>query len=155
MRRSLTLTLLVLFGCQSTPEVKPVSPASPALLFSMERGPCFGACPVYRVEVFSDGLLRFKGERFVKVTEAVEETLSPAQLAALTARLERADFKWADYTQRNATDLPTVRLTHGARALTHYHGDASAPGALQQLEDDLDALLGTQRWISGAGGAAQ
>lgn len=121
----------------------------------MERGPCFGACPVYRVEVFTDGLVRFKGERFVKVTEPVEARLSEAQVQAISQRLQRVDFKWTDYTQRDETDLPTVVLTHGARTLRHYLGDRTAPVALKRLEDDLDALAGTQQWSFGTGGTTQ
>jgi hypothetical protein len=85
----------------------------------------------------------------VKVTEPVEAKLTEAQLTAIAERLQRIEFKWADYTERNATDLPSVELTHEGRTLRHYHGDASAPEALTKLEDDLDALIGTQRWIKG------
>ena len=31
------------------------APASPAETISFETGPCFGACPVYRLTVNSDG----------------------------------------------------------------------------------------------------
>lgn len=151
MRSALTLGLVLLFGCPSaTAEVKKEAVTeTPRLLVAMERGPCFGACPVYRVEVFTDGRVRFEGKRFVKVLEPVEAKLSAEQVKAISQRLAALDFKWADYTDRNATDMPSVQLTHETRTLTHYHGDNSAPEGLTKLEDDLDALIGTAKWIKG------
>lgn len=147
MRSLLTLGLLGLFGCATAPEVKNAPTTS--LLVALERGACFGACPIYRVEVFTDGRVRFQGERFVQVTEPVEAKLSEAQLQALTARLERGGFAWKSYERRDATDMPTVVLTWKGQTLRHYQGDQSAPPELTQLEDDLDALIGTARWIKG------
>jgi hypothetical protein len=151
MRSALTLGLVLLFGClATTPEVKKEAVAeTPRLLVAMERSPCFGACPVYRVEVFTDGLVRFEGKRFVKALEVVEAKLSPAQVKAISDRFAAIDFKWADYTHADATDNPTVVLTHETRTLKHYHGDHSAPEGLTKLEDDLDALIGTAKWIKG------
>jgi len=149
--RSVALGMVLLLGCQSSaPEVKKDAVAeAPRLLVAMERGPCFGACPVYRVEVFTDGLVRFEGKRFVKATELVEGKLSAAQVKAISDRLAAVDFKWADYTHADATDNPTVVLTHETRTLKHYQGDHSAPETLTKLEDDLDALIGTAKWVKG------
>lgn len=152
MRTLLTLALALIFGCQTSPEVK--KPAS--LLLSLSRGACFGACPVYGVEVMSDGLVRFKGERHVKVTEPVEVTLDAATLGQLTARLEQSAFSsWTDYVKPDTTDLPTVTLSFKGKTLRHDRGDAKAPAALTKLEDDVDALLGTERWVKGAGAELQ
>ncbi len=38
-------------------------PAS--LRITLERGPCFGECPIYKVEVRGDGSVFYKGEGFV------------------------------------------------------------------------------------------
>jgi hypothetical protein len=151
MRSALTLGLVLLFGCPSaTAEVKKDAVTeTPRLLVAMERGPCFGACPVYRVEVFTDGRVRFEGKRFVKATEVVEAKLSAAQVKAIADRLAAIDFKWADYTHADMTDMPFIELTHETRSLKHYQGDRSAPEGLTKLEDELDVLIGTSKWIKG------
>ena len=154
MRITLTLGWVLLFGCQSSPEVKKDTAAvqSPEVLVSLERGACFGRCPIYRVEVRSDGAVHFKGERNVKVTEPVDVKLEPAELARLIARFEQSGFAgWKDFTHHQVTDQATVVLTFKGKTVQHYLGDDTAPDEVSRLERDVDAILGTERWVSGAG----
>jgi len=154
MRITLTLTALLLFGCQSSPEVKKDTAAlqSTGVLVSLERGACFGRCPIYLVEVRSDGAVHFKGERNVKVTEPVDVQLDAAQLAKLTARFEQSGFAgWSDFTNHQVTDQATVVLTFKGKTVHHYLGDEKAPDELGRLERDVDAIIGTERWVSGVG----
>ncbi len=153
MRSLLTLTTLVLFGCQSSPSVqKDPGPGAKEVVLSLQRTPCFGACPVYLVEVLGDGTLRFRGERHVAVTEPVEVALEPEKLKELFARLDGSEFAgWKDFTTVNASDMPTVVLTYKGHTVRHYRGDDAAPPALTKLEDDVDAILGTERWTKGVG----
>lgn len=156
MRSTLTLTAVLLFGCQTAPAVKEQKLAGGEVVLSLQRTPCFGACPVYLVEVLGDGTLRFKGARHVKITEPVELKLEPATLQRLFARLDGSDFAgWPDYTKVDATDAPTVVLTYKGHTVRHYRGDDAAPAELTKLEDDVDALLGTERWTKGTGAQAQ
>jgi hypothetical protein len=155
MRITLTLAGLLLFGCQSSPEVKKDTAAlqQPAgVLVSLERGACFGRCPIYLVEVRTDGALHFKGERNVKVTEPVDVKLDAAQLAKLTARFEQSGFAgWPDFDDRQVTDQAMVVLTFKGKTVHHYLGDEKAPDELARLERDVDAILGTERWVNGVG----
>ncbi len=127
-------------------------PAAPLPLASLSRGPCFGRCPEYQVEVFSDGRVRFEGRRHVATVGEAVGQLDAAQLSALEARFEAARFTdfAGRYERADTTDLPVVVLAYQGRAVRHALGDSSAPAALTQLEDDVDTLLGTARWVTGA-----
>ena len=155
MRITLTLAALLLFGCQSSPEVKKDTAAlqSPAgVLVRLERAACFGRCPIYLVEVRADGAMHFKGERNVKVTEPVDVKLDAAQVEKLTTRFEQSGFSgWKDFTNHQVTDQATVVLTFKGKTVRHYLGDDQAPDALGQLEHDVDAIIGTDRWVNGVG----
>lgn len=160
MRTMLTLGAVLLFGCQASPEPKrdpPVAASSEPVkagevLFSLQRTPCFGRCPTYRVEVRADGTVRFQGERHVRVTEPVETKLEAADLAKLVARLEQSGFAgWSDFTNTQVSDMATVVLTFRGKTLRHYLGDEKAPDALTELERDVEAIIGTARWVTGAG----
>lgn len=144
---------MLLFGCQTSPPVQKDAKLAPAeVVLSMQRTPCFGACPVYLVEVLGDGTLRFRGERHVAVTEPVELKLEPATVKQLFARVDGTDFAgWKDFTNVNASDAPTVVLTYKGHTVRHYRGDDAAPAELTKLEDDVDAILGTARWTKGTG----
>ena len=39
---------------------------SPFKSIKLQRTPCYGSCPVYEVEVFANGKVKFIGEMFVK-----------------------------------------------------------------------------------------
>ena len=52
-----------------------------------ETGPCFGACPVYRVTVNSDGSGTFEGRRFTAVDRHARLPVTPAQYRAFARQL--------------------------------------------------------------------
>lgn len=155
--RSLLLVPLLLVACKSTPEATPdpkptgVTTAVTELV-TLKRGACFGRCPIYVVKVMSDGAVAFEGERFVATVGKATGALDAAALEKLTQRLDASGFAgWkAAYTDRRMTDMSTVELTVRGRTVVHYLGDDTAPEGLKQLEDDVDALVGTAQWIAGA-----
>jgi hypothetical protein len=161
MRSLLLVPLLLLAACKSTPEATPdakptgaTTSATTAVteLVTLKRGACFGRCPMYVVKVMSDGAVVFDGERFVATVGKATGALDAAALEKLTQRLDASAFaSWkAAYTDRRMTDMATVELTVRGRTVVHYLGDDSAPEGLKQLEDDVDALVGTAQWIAGA-----
>jgi hypothetical protein len=54
-----------------------------------------------------------------------------------------------------ATDSSTARLyyTDGrkARLISNYHGCKEAPRRLAELENEVDRILGTDRWVGNTG----
>ncbi|HEX9102083.1 MAG TPA: DUF6438 domain-containing protein [Polyangia bacterium] len=126
--------------------------ASPVSL-SLERTACYGRCPIYKVTVLRDGTVLWEGERFVKVTGKATAKLPAAAIAELARAFARADFfaLHDKYDRYDVTDHPSavVSFDDGKRkkSIHHYHGDRSAPQALSELEDRIDELVGTARWI--------
>lgn len=142
------------------PEMDARAAAADAGSVSLERGPCFGTCPVYRVTLDRGGRVRFEGRRFVADTGISFGDVPAARVDSLFAELEAAGyFDLADsYSagdqacQRYATDLPTVttelRLGHRRKRIEHDRGCADAPPILAALETRIDEVAGVQRWIS-------
>jgi len=136
-----------------TPEVRAAGSVS------LERGPCYGTCPVYKLSVELSGAVWFEGRRFVADTGVSTATVPAARVDSLLAELEAAGyFRLADrYTMgepgcdRYATDLPTViiELRAGGRTkrVEHDHGCAGAPAALSAMERRIDEVAGVGRWV--------
>ncbi len=126
---------------------------------TLERGPCFGTCPVYAVTLGRDGSVRFEGRRFVADTGISTGTVPRARVDSLFAELQSAGyFELADsyrsgdaVCRRYATDLPTVitevRLDGRVKRIEHDRGCAEAPAALSQLENRIDEVAGVARWV--------
>ena len=98
---------------------------------SYETGPCFGACPVYRVTVNRDGNGLFEGRRFTAVTGERRFRVTPAQYRAFVGHL--APLRPASGERRYsgeacesmATDLPSAEVTWRAvdrQSLYFYYG---------------------------------
>ncbi|MFN8475761.1 MAG: DUF6438 domain-containing protein [Anaerolineae bacterium] len=141
---------------QATAAAGPV--ASPVgdidhVVITLERGPCFGACPTYKVTIRGTGEVAWEGKRFVKVVGPASAKISPDAVRALLDEMVAAGyFNMNDkYTKANATDMPSavtsVTLSGVTKTIDHYYGDNSAPPALTALEKRIDEVAGTAQWI--------
>jgi hypothetical protein len=108
------------------------APASPVQTIVFETGPCFGACPVYRVTLNSDGSGTFEGRRFTSVTGTRPFRATSAQALAFARHLEpirpgRGAVRYAGEACRSmATDMPSAEVTwrspRGTQSLYFYYG---------------------------------
>jgi hypothetical protein len=133
------------------------------LQITLERGACFGACPVYKISaagsLVGDGggaAVTWNGRAHVGVPGVQRAQVDAGRLRQLYAALLRADFfRLRDsYEGRSVTDhssaVITVRRGKEQKTVRHYHGDYSAPARLDILENQIDALLGSAAWIEAA-----
>jgi len=111
------LATLILASCATMPAA-----GGDVRIISYETGPCFGACPIYRVTVNEDGSGLFEGRRFTAVTGARRFTVTHAQFRAFAAQLapdrpaegERR-FSGPPLCARMATDMPSVEIVWQGR----------------------------------------
>ena len=128
----------------------------PAL--TLERTPCFGRCPVYRLSISSNGLVSYHGVANVRQLGDASGQIPAERVAHLLQELEEAGyFLFASrYTPaestcgRYATDLPTaitsVSLEGRRKRIEHDQGCGAAPGALRVLEHRIDEVAQSSRW---------
>lgn len=128
-----------------------VQRSAPRLVASLERGPCYGTCPTYKVEAFDDGSLVFSGGRFVSQPGVFKASLSAAQLTEVKQLFEKYGFgNFKNYQNTQTSDLPWVTVSNGTKTVRHYTGDESAPANLAALEGELDRVLNTAQWLQPA-----
>jgi hypothetical protein len=162
---SLTLVALACSGRPGGQSADTTSTPAPAAastgpVATLERTPCFGTCPVYEVSIFRDGTVRFVGKQHVKQQGGATATVSPAAVDSLVAELASAGyFDFADDYVMDApacglyaTDSPIVitSLTADGRTkrIRHDYGCSGAPAELRSLEQRIDAVAGSSRWIA-------
>jgi Domain of unknown function (DUF6438) len=126
--------------------------AGTTLLATLERTGCYGECPVYRLTVSTDGSVVYFGARWVKVLGRREYKLSQAQVSDLESAFERANFmslRDYDHVESTDDDWAHVSFLWGGRLkrVRHYHGDNAAPPALSVLEDELDRITDSGRFV--------
>src|SRR5690606_29799811 len=92
------LLMLMVF---SVPPIKAQITASDAVI-TLERSACFGACPVYTVNILEDGTVTYEGQRHVSVIGKQTGEIPPETVALMVAAFEDAGyFNWNDaYTMQ-------------------------------------------------------
>lgn len=157
MRRSL-LWLALATACQHVTPQAQAGPAS-APTITLARTACFGRCPIYRVALYHDGTVRFVGERFTKVTGEATARVPVDSVRALVAAFDAARFLTLPDTltfgspacPERITDLPSAIVTFATDTQTkqviHQSGCRGAPEALTALEQRIDAVTVTSRWV--------
>ena len=154
----LLLILLLLFSILVSGSAdEPAAGDTDQIMISLDRGMCFGTCPVYTVTLYENGTLHWNGEMYVDVIGEVTAEIDPDEVINLSAYIEsRGFFTYNDtYVSYDITDLPwaTLTVSNGTqfKQIEHYHGDHSAPIVLHNLEDAVDVVANTSAWI-GEGG---
>ena len=90
------------------------APAYGVESIAYETGPCFGACPVYRVSVNRDGSGLFEGRRFTTVSGERRFQITPDQYRAFVGHLEplrpsSGEMRYTgDVCGAMATDMPSA-----------------------------------------------
>jgi hypothetical protein len=120
---------------------------------TLRRTPCDGPCPVYELTILGTGEVTYLGEAHVAKAGAHSWRISGRRLERLAEAFERARYSCLEdrYTSREFTDAPgcltSVEYEDGSsKSIIHYHGDPSAPDTLTELEDEIDRIVGAERY---------
>lgn len=120
----------------------------------IERTMCFGECPVYKVEILSDGTVNYNGESFVEKKGKHSWQIDAATIEKLNKAIKY--YRYFDIRKVKptfeATDNPYCILSvtlqdSTSKKTNNYHGDNSYPEELFKLEDKIDKLIGIKDYI--------
>lgn len=129
---------------------------------TLERTACFGACPIYEVRITSDGAVTFNGREYTKTKGMATGQISSSDFRRLVSEFESLDYfslpdRFAPGTPvcpRMVTDMPSantsLRLNGKTKSVSHYRGcgDSGVLGKLITLENRIDEVAGTAKWIN-------
>jgi hypothetical protein len=124
----------------------------------LSRSGCFGTCPSYTVTVRGNGEVLYRGYGFVSITGAQTSHIDAASFSALLNRFRAANFfGLKDSYRAGVTDNPTyvlsVRIGHRAKVVEDYVGRwAGMPDTVTDLEDAVDMITDSARWVSSSSG---
>lgn len=127
---------------------------------SLQRTNCLGPCPTYIVSIDQSGAVDWLGQACVLTEGAEQEAYTAQQASAVFEALIDGDF-WgfrdsyvsADDGCSTSSDSPlvTISLTNSGydKTIRHSTGCYNLDGLdeLVALEDGLDVLLQTDRWV--------
>lgn len=124
-----------------------------SLRMTLSRTSCLGSCSDYTVEVRGDGAVTYHGNFDVLITGEHHSRISKKHVEQLLAKFRQADyFSLKDGYSSSMTDSSTyttsVEFDGRKKQVTDYIGsDDGMPDVVTDLEDALDELSGTEKWI--------
>jgi hypothetical protein len=152
MPLAITLALVVTACAGGNGAAEDSAAAAREVRITLERGACFGRCPMYKLELDGSGRVVFDGLNFVKDTGRFEDTVSSAEVRALAEEMEQAGyFAFADRYPPDATDHATVTtsltIDGRTRKVEHNLGSRSAPEGIEALYARIDEVARSAKWI--------
>jgi ankyrin repeat protein len=124
-----------------------------SLRITLSRSACYGRCPAYSVAVQGDGLVTFRGGSFVLITGTHHGQIAPEAVKNLLGAFRQADYfslkdEYVDRVTDNPTYKTSITFDGQTKQVVDYVGlEAGMPDMVKQLEDSIDQLAGTGKWI--------
>ena len=135
MNKLFLILLGILLSCGLT---KKANTSEIELIISLQRTACFGTCPIYKIEIFSDGSGIYTGTRFVENIGITKFSLSETQLNLILTQAEVIGFtNMQEEYSEPISDLPTTFIQIKNKRIRDYTG---APKTLKNLENLIDQL---------------
>ena len=119
-----------------------------SLLFSLKRTPCLGTCPVFKLEVYTDGFVLYKGKNYVDLIGDYTGVLNSEQLAVVVKFFNDADF-YAFESEYNdgRLDIPaTIIEYYGPKGDKKVEARTEIPKKFRVLTSELEKLIKEIDW---------
>lgn len=132
-------------------EVKPERPAPKypdSLFLRIERSPCFGQCPVYRVDIYHSGLALMEGKRFFDYEGHYKAQFAEGDLEYLLSIAQKHGYFELDHVyDAPVTDLPsTLTIVHTDRQTNWVYNRFNSPDAIRAFELDVETIIKERQW---------
>ena len=147
----LAALLLTTVSCNPQDTAEETGAAEP--LITMEKGACFGTCPVYAIQIYSDGRASYQGEKYVKNVGLFQRQLPAEAITELVNAFQHAGFfSLQDEYVAEVTDLPVTWLSFRHQGQYKKIKDLiDAPPVLKELEQRVAAIAEEEGWQPAAG----
>lgn len=131
----------LLLSCSSKKSV--INKKKKDIIISLERTPCYGSCPIYKMSIYSDGTAVYYGERFVNNIGSYSFRVSKETIDYILNRaIEINFFQLENQYTENISDLPKtityIKNGKEKKKVINYYG---APKKLREFESLVDGCI--------------
>jgi ankyrin repeat protein len=127
---------------------------------TLSRSGCYGTCPSYKVTVSTTGV-NFDGGGYVVASGKHTAAANANAVRELARKFAEADFYSMDAEYfASVTDNPSYHLSisidgHKKEIEDYVGAWVGMPAIVTELEEAVDDLAGTNRWVNGADGLVE
>jgi hypothetical protein len=140
------ISLALLFSCKSNKSLAMSDFENP--IFVLDKGPCFGKCPVINMEIYPDKRAILKAKMNYKIIGKYETLISDNQLKSLIEEFEAIPFStFKEEYESGIADLPTITISyHNGSYVKNVKGKENRPNDLMQLQFSLEKICDEADW---------
>lgn len=144
----LSITAGILFNACKTMQKTNNQAHTNQIVFTLKKTACYGKCPVFTLNLFSDGTVMFEGKMFTEKIGLYQNHISEKEINNLIIEFMNADFfNLEDEYISGMTDLPTTYLTFTynskTKTIKDYYG---SPEKLKILENTINRYRKLENW---------
>lgn len=142
MPRLLILFFVIFFAsCSGLKDVSKFKKED--IVFSLKKGPCFGKCSVYNLDVYKNGYVVYEGLMNVEKYGLFARKITKQELTMLKSLFDQEKFySFNDNYPIQMSDLPKIILTYNkekeSKTIT---GSIDRPQGLLSLQKSLEKLI--------------
>jgi hypothetical protein len=139
------------------PTTAPIPPLPKgAVELTMDRSPCFGSCPQYRVTLRDDGTAIYEGLDYVRARGTFVTRVPTADVIDLVQRFD-ASFSEAHAAFNPRAHCPSqpdspkiwIKLRRGGKTIDLPVLNGCRAPHEREIAADVDRVAGTDRWVRG------
>lgn len=143
MVKFIWLAILTVMSCTLSAQE-----SEPSVVISLQKTQCFGNCPAFKFEIYSDLRAKYSGTAHVEHLGDWSATLTNEQHQNILKEFEESDFfQFDDRYYQEISDLPTTYVTYSdgdkVKKVMDYYG---APEKLKQIEAKVEQLIEQLEW---------
>ena len=107
-------------------------------IIAINRGACYGTCPIYFFRISSDMSGVYHGKNFVEKIGEIEFTLSEEEINSILQKANKINYcQLEDEYFEHISDLPRTYVQIFDKKVLDYYG---APKELKELEELIDTI---------------
>ncbi len=114
-----------------------------------ERTPCFGMCPIFKLEVFQSGKARFEGKNYTELIGIYSSQFTLQEMDKINAVANRIGFFQFQekYDNPAIQDFPTITVAlYKEEKLKYVVNKYKGPKELNELYTLLDKIIDEKQW---------
>lgn len=141
---TIVISIFLIASCTSLNKTT----SSNTILFKLETTACYGTCPVYTLEIFSDGETKLTGKQHIDKIGAYKAYLNEERLNSIIESFNQASFfEFKDSYRSLYKDLPTKYISYNkddkTKTVMAYD---NIPKELTKLIEILEKLVEELEW---------
>lgn len=149
MRFLLMGFVIVLWSCSTTKSIEELT--TDDIIISMNKGGCFGSCPIYELDIYNNGHCEFTGiDHCYKLGKHTLQ-LTKEKLKSLKSEFKEANlYQYDDFYESQIPDLPTITISYFEKDTSKtIVGKRERPSQVHKLQFLLEQIAESREgWVA-------